>query len=58
MGQRTDFEKLILEIETDGSITPDDALTYSGKILKDHIQLFINFDIEPEEEETSEIDDC
>jgi DNA-directed RNA polymerase subunit alpha len=57
VGQRIDFEKLILEIETDGSITPDDALTYSGKILKDHIQLFINFDIEPEEEETSEIDE-
>ncbi|TFH02917.1 MAG: DNA-directed RNA polymerase subunit alpha [Calditrichales bacterium] len=57
VGQRTDFEKLILEIETDGSITPDDALTYSGKILKDHIQLFINFDIEPEEEETSEVDE-
>jgi DNA-directed RNA polymerase subunit alpha len=57
VGQRTDFEKLVLEIETDGSITPDDALTYSGKILKDHIQLFINFDIEPEEEETSEIDE-
>jgi DNA-directed RNA polymerase subunit alpha len=57
VGQRTDFEKLILEIETDGSITPDDALTYSGKTLKDHIQLFINFDIEPEEEETSEIDE-
>ena len=57
MGQRTDFEKLILEIKTDGSITPDDALTFSGKILKDHIQLFINFDIEPEEEETSEVDE-
>ncbi len=57
VGQRTDFEKLILEIETDGSVTPDDALTFSGKILKDHIQLFINFDIEPEEEETSEIDE-
>lgn len=57
VGQRTDFEKLILEIETNGSITPDDALTYCGKILKDHIQLFINFDIEPEEEETSEIDE-
>jgi len=57
VGQRTDFEKLILEIQTDGSITPDDALTFSGKILKDHIQLFINFDIEPEEEETSEVDE-
>jgi len=57
VGQRTDFEKLILEIETDGSITPDDALTFSGKILKDHIQLFINFDVEPEEEEANEIDE-
>jgi DNA-directed RNA polymerase subunit alpha len=57
VGQRTDYEKLTLEIKTDGSITPDDALTYAGKILKDHIQLFINFDIEPEEEETPEIDE-
>lgn len=57
VGQRTDFEKLILEIETDGSITPDDALTYSGKILKDHIQLFINFDIDTEEEEVAEVDE-
>ncbi len=57
VGNRTDFEKLILDIETDGSITPEDALTYSGKILKDHIQLFINFDIDMEEEEAAEIDE-
>ena len=57
VGQRTDYEKLIIEIETDGSITPDDALTYAGKIIKDHIQMFINFEIEPEEEETQEIDE-
>jgi len=57
VGHRTDFEKLILEIETDGSITPDDALTYSGKILRDHIQLFINFDIDSEEEVAQEIDE-
>ncbi len=57
VGNRTDFEKLILDIETDGSITPEDALTFSGKILKDHIQLFINFDIDMEEEETAEIDE-
>ncbi|MCH7679497.1 DNA-directed RNA polymerase subunit alpha [candidate division KSB1 bacterium] len=54
---RTDYEKLILEVETDGSITPDDALTYAAKILKDHVQLFINFDIEPEEEEPVEVDE-
>jgi len=57
VGQRIDFEKLILEIETDGSITPDDALTFSGKILKDHIQLFINFDIDSEEEVATEVDE-
>lgn len=57
VGQRTDYEKLIIEIDTDGSITPDDALTYAGKILKDHIQLFINFDIEQEEEVETEVDE-
>lgn len=55
--QRTDYEKLILEITTDGSITPDDSLTYAGKILRDHINLFINFEIEPEEEEPVEVDE-
>jgi DNA-directed RNA polymerase subunit alpha len=48
VGQQTDYEKLTLEIDTDGSITPDDALAYAGKIMRDHIQLFINFDMEPE----------
>ncbi|HDP97774.1 MAG TPA: DNA-directed RNA polymerase subunit alpha [bacterium] len=57
VGQKVDFERLIMEIFTDGSITPDDALTYAGKILKDHIELFINFDIEPEVEEGPEIDE-
>jgi len=51
VGQRTDYEKLIFEVETDGSITPDDALTYAGKIVRDHIQLFINFEVKPTEEE-------
>jgi DNA-directed RNA polymerase subunit alpha len=50
VGQQTDYEKLTLEIETDGSITPDDALAYAGKVLREHIQLFINFDMEPEAE--------
>jgi DNA-directed RNA polymerase subunit alpha len=50
VGGQTDFEKLILEIETDGSITPEEALTHAGKILRDHIQLFINFEAEPEAE--------
>jgi DNA-directed RNA polymerase subunit alpha len=50
VGGQTDFEKLILEIETDGSTSPQEALTHAGKILRDHIQLFINFDMEPETE--------
>ncbi len=57
VGQRTDYEKLILEVTTDGSITPDDALTYAGKLLKDHIELFINYEIEAEEEAPVEIDE-
>lgn len=48
VGQQTDYEKLTIEVDTDGSITPEDALAYAGKILRDHIQLFINFDVEPE----------
>jgi DNA-directed RNA polymerase subunit alpha len=58
VGHRTDYERLILEVETNGSVTPDDALTFAGKILKDHIELFISFDVEPEEEEeVAQIDD-
>lgn len=57
VGQRTDYEKLILEIWTDGSITPEDALTFAGKIMKDHLQLFINFDMKPEKEDSEDIDE-
>ncbi len=46
VGQRTDYDKLILEITTDGSITPEDTLSYAAKILKDHLQLFIHIDEE------------
>jgi DNA-directed RNA polymerase subunit alpha len=57
VGQRTDYEKLVLEVSTDGSITPDDALTFAGKILRDHVSLFINFEVEPEDDEPQEIDE-
>jgi len=57
VGQRTDYEKLILEIWTDGSITPDDALSQAAKIMRDHIQLFINLDNTAEEEPEQEIDE-
>jgi DNA-directed RNA polymerase subunit alpha len=52
VGGQTDYEKLILEIETDGSVSPEDALTHAGKILRDHVQLFINFGAEPEAEKS------
>lgn len=45
VGQSTDYDKLILEIRTDGSITPEDALTQAAKILQEHVQMFIDFDI-------------
>ncbi len=51
VGHRIDYERLILEVWTNGSVTPEDALTYAGQIIKDHIQLFIGFEVEPEEEE-------
>jgi DNA-directed RNA polymerase subunit alpha len=52
VGQRTDFEELVMEIWTDGSIYPDEALNLSSKIIKDHIELFIEKDIFEEEEES------
>lgn len=58
VGQQTDYEKLTIEVETDGSITPEDAMAYSGKILRDHIQLFINFDTEPEAEKVESEQDA
>ncbi len=52
IGDKNDYEKLTLEITTDGSITPDDALTQAAKVMREHIQLFINFNMEQEEEQT------
>jgi len=58
VGHKTDYEKLILEVETDGSLTPDDALTYAGQILRDHVDLFIRFDVEPVvDDEAPQIDE-
>ena len=44
VGQRNDYDKLELEIFTDGTIPPEDALAEASKIAKDHITIFINFD--------------
>ncbi len=50
VGQRTDYDKLTLEVWTDGSVLPEDAVAYAAKILKEQISIFINFDEEPEPE--------
>ncbi|MDR2049947.1 MAG: DNA-directed RNA polymerase subunit alpha [Treponema sp.] len=44
VGQRSDYDKLVLEVWTDGTIKPDDALAEAAKIAKDHFSVFINFD--------------
>jgi DNA-directed RNA polymerase subunit alpha len=44
VGQKTDYDRLILEIHTNGTITPEDALSYAAKLVKDHLQLFIHLD--------------
>ncbi|MFP4382834.1 MAG: DNA-directed RNA polymerase subunit alpha [Spirochaetia bacterium] len=44
VGQRTDYDKLVLEVWTDGTIKPDDAVAEAAKIAKDHFTIFINFD--------------
>jgi DNA-directed RNA polymerase subunit alpha len=46
VGDRTDYEKLSLDVFTDASISPEEAITYAGQILRDHINLFIKFEIE------------
>ena len=48
-GQVLDYDKLNLSIETDGSVTPEDALAYAARILQDQLRTFVNFD-EPEQE--------
>jgi len=53
VGQQTDYDKLTMEIHTDGSVRPEDALAYAAKILKEQMTVFINFDeigAEPDEQ--------
>jgi DNA-directed RNA polymerase subunit alpha len=59
VGQITDYDKLTLEIWTDGSITPEDAVAFAAKILKEQMTPFINFEEEPEpvEEEEEEVEE-
>ncbi|MCR4555255.1 MAG: DNA-directed RNA polymerase subunit alpha, partial [Alphaproteobacteria bacterium] len=51
VGQVTDYDKLILEVETNGSISPEDAVAMSAKILQDQFQKFVNFEDDSEDEQ-------
>jgi DNA-directed RNA polymerase subunit alpha len=56
VGQRTDYDKLTLEVWTDGSIRPEEAVAYGAKILKEQMNIFINFDEEAEPEPEKSVD--
>ncbi len=57
VGQQTDYDKLLLTVQTDGSVTPEDAVAFSARIMQDQMQNFINFEEPEEEEEIPEVDD-
>ncbi len=50
VGQQTDFDKLTIEVWTDGSVTPEDAVAFAAKIMKDQLSIFINFEETASEE--------
>jgi len=56
VGQQTDYDKLTIEVETDGSLKPENALAFAAKILKEQLSPFINFDEAEVEPETNEED--
>jgi DNA-directed RNA polymerase subunit alpha len=57
LGQRIDYDKLLLEVWTDKSILPQDAVAVAAKILRDHFSLFISFEEPIEEEVEEEVDE-
>ena len=57
VGQRTDYDKLILEITTNGAVKPEDAIGFAAKLMKDHYQVFINFDEAPIDAQEIEVDE-
>jgi DNA-directed RNA polymerase subunit alpha len=50
LGQRTDYDRVVFEVVTDGSVKPDDAVAYAAKILQDQVSIFVNFQDEPQQE--------
>jgi DNA-directed RNA polymerase subunit alpha len=58
VGHKTDYERLVLEVQTDGTVAPDDALTFAARVVQEHVNLFINFDMNAEDEPEEEIDEA
>jgi DNA-directed RNA polymerase subunit alpha len=56
VGQVTDYDRLVLNVETDGTVAPDDAVAVAARILQDQLQLFINFD-EPRQRVVEDVQD-
>jgi DNA-directed RNA polymerase subunit alpha len=57
VGQRTDYDKLVMGITTNGAVRPEDAIGFSAKILKDQLQTFINFDEAPIDAQEVEVNE-
>jgi DNA-directed RNA polymerase subunit alpha len=57
LGQRIDYDKLTVEVWTDRSILPSDAVAWAARILRDHFTLFIHFEEEPQQEQEEEVDE-
>jgi len=51
LGQTTDYDRIVLDVWTNGCILPQDAIAQAAKVVKDHMYIFINFEEQPEEEE-------
>lgn len=56
VGQKTDYDKLILEVDTNGAISPKDAMLYASNILQRHLDIFVNFGQLPEESEEEDVE--
>lgn len=56
VGQIADYDRLVLEVWTDGSVHPEDAVAYAAKILKEQLDIFINFNEAEEDEEQPEVE--
>lgn len=57
VGQRTDYDKLIMEVFTDGTISPEEAITFSAKLIRDHLNIFAGIDQEIEIAEEEKVDE-